>query len=215
MEANRYTPYTRFGEGPKQYAKLTVTAVIGTAVDETSIEAVKPYVDNLVYGNSGPAPAALVLEILDNLEENGQQLCGSRVRTDYIDGLIKRSTRIVLVAQWGRTIEAFAILFEGRDHVEITVVCSSAKSKLKRAGSALMKVVAQYAKALDKEEVFLESIPDRKSYYEQFGFRQSAMEDDGLIPMSADVDTLLSGAEGGARRKTLRRRRARRKTRKC
>lgn len=211
MEANRYKPYTRFGEGPKLYAKFTITAVIGTAVDEEVASAITPFVDNVVYGNSGPAPAALILEILDNLEDSGQQLCGSRVRTDYIDDLIKRSTRIVLVAQLNGKIEAFAILYSDRDHIEITIICSSATSKIKRAGSTLIKVAAQYAKALGKEEVFVESLSDRVSYYEQFGFKQSAMEDEGLVPMSANVDTLLSG---GARRKTRRRHNRKNKTRK-
>jgi predicted GNAT family N-acyltransferase len=211
MEPNRFKPYTRFGNGPKQYVKPHLTAVIGSAVEDDVAEAIKPYVDEIVVGNSGPAPAALVLEILDNLDA-GQYLCKSEVDVDYIRDLATRSRRIVLVSKLGGKIEAFAVLFDGRDHVEITIVCSSENSKVKRAAAGLIKVAAQFAEALGKEEVFLESIQARKSYYEQFGFRQSG-SNDGLIPMTAYADELLEGALGGGGRKTRRRRRMTRRRR--
>lgn len=214
MEPNRYKPYTRFGNGPKQYANIHVTAVIGTAVHEENALAIAPFVDDVVHGNNGADPVPLVSEVLDNLEA-GQQLCGSKIDVGYIDDLIRRSTRIVLIAQFADKIAAFAILYDRKKEVEITILCSSERSTLKRAAAALIKIAAQYANALGKEEVFVESVSDRKSYYEQFGFVQSATEESGVIPMSADVDTLLVG--GGAKRKTrrIRHRRAhRRKTRK-
>jgi hypothetical protein len=215
MNTNRFRPYTMAENGTKMYPTLSVIAVIGNSIDAYSIHAIESHVDAAIIGNSETEPANLVLEILDNLDTNEQRLCGSKVDSDYIESIIKRPTRIILVAKLDEKIEAFAILFtpEYRDYVEITIICNSAKSKLKRAGAALIHVTAQIAKALGRTKLFLESLPDRKSYYEKFGFVQSNMAND-MIPMSANVEELLSGTNGGGRTRRRRRRARRSKTRK-
>lgn len=206
MESNRYKPYLSSNNGSKVYIVPKITAIIGSVLDNESAEALRPYVDDVVIGNSPQAPAELVLEIFDNLY-GGTFLCRSEVDADYIRDIATRTRRVVIVAQHEGKIEAFAVLFEGRNHIEITIICSG-RSAVKRAAAALIKVIALYAKALGKKEVYLEALPARKSYYEQFGFVQSGSED-GEIPMTADIDTLLENVMVGGKkaRKTRRSRR--------
>ncbi len=212
MEPNRFNTYfTRSDSAASKIkAKLTFTAVVGSAVDPEDAEDITPLVDTVVMGNSKEAPAALVTQILANIDK-GKQLCGSAINPDTIEDYLSRSRRIILVALHNNEIEAFAVIANTRYHMDIGLICNAKNSRLKRAAAALLKIIGKFAKAIDQDTLYLEALQSRVSYYEQFGFRQSGMEDAGLIPMSVDTEEFLEGTnapKGGRRTLKNRKRRA-------
>lgn len=217
MEPNRFNTYfTRSNSAASKIkAKLTFTAVVGSAVDPEDTEDITPLVDTVVMGNSKEAPAALVTQILANIDK-GKQLCGSAINPDTIEDYLSRSRRIILVALHNNEIEAFAVIGNTRYHMDIGLICNAKNSRLKRAAAALLKIIGKFAKAIDQDTLYLEALQSRVSYYEQFGFRQSGMEDAGLIPMSVETEEFLEGtnAATGGRRTLKNRKRRRAATRK-